>query len=283
MRIHVKTRLIKMVNSPDTRTGLIFSFCIQILILVSLVSFSIETLPGLSPAAQSALWWLEVVTVIIFTIEYLLRLWTAESRMRFIFSVFGLVDLLAILPFYLATGLDLRGVRAIRMMRLFRILKLARYNRAMRRFARAFALAREELVLFFAATMLVLYASAVGIYFFERDAQPEAFASVFHALWWSVETLTTVGYGDIMPLTVGGRIFTFLIVMCGLGIIGMPAGIMASALTRAAKEEETRSEEVPQGKGNISILAIIPGQIEQCGTPGQPLGSSVPDEIQNSS
>ena len=71
MRIHVKTRLIKMVNSPDTRTGLIFSFCIQILILVSLVSFSIETLPGLSPAAQSALWWLEVVTVIIFTIEYL--------------------------------------------------------------------------------------------------------------------------------------------------------------------------------------------------------------------
>jgi len=148
-----------------------------------------------------------------------------------------LVDLLAILPFYLSTGLDLRGIRALRLMRLFRVLKLARYNRAMHRFAHAFFLAREELVLFFSATVLILYASAVGIYYFERDAQPEAFASVFHALWWSVETLTTVGYGDAFPVTVGGRIFTFFMVMCGLGIVGMPAGIMASALTRAAKEE----------------------------------------------
>lgn len=278
MRSHFKTRMVKMVNSPDTRTGRIFSFCIQILILVSLVSFSIETLPGLSLAAQSALWWLEVVTVIIFSIEYLLRLWTAESRMRFVFSFFGLVDLLAILPFYLSTGLDLRGVRAIRMMRLFRILKLARYNRAMRRFARAFALAREELVLFFAGTMLVLYASAVGIYYFERDAQPEAFASVFHALWWSVETLTTVGYGDIMPVTLGGRIFTFLIVMCGLGIIGMPAGIMASALTRAAKEEEKRSAEPQHGDTDVSFITVITQQTEQQDLAEQPLGTPFSDE-----
>jgi voltage-gated potassium channel len=176
--------------------------------------------------------------VIIFTLEYLMRLWTAENRWRFVFSFYGLVDLLAILPFYVSSALDLRGVRVLRLLRLFRILKLARYNRAMHRFARAFSLAREELVVFFAATVLVLYASAVGIYHFEKDAQPEAFASVFHALWWAVETLTTVGYGDTYPITLGGRIFTFFMVMCGLGIVGMPAGIMAAALNRAAKEEE---------------------------------------------
>jgi len=278
MKSHFKTRIAKMVNSPDTRAGRRFSLCIQLLILISLVSFSIETLPGLSPAAQSSLWWLEVVTVVIFTIEYLLRLWTAENRKRFALSFYGLVDLLAILPFYLSTGLDLRGVRAVRMMRLFRILKLARYNRAMRRFARAFALAREELVLFFAATILILYASAVGIYFFERDAQPVAFASVFHALWWSVETLTTVGYGDIMPVTVGGRIFTFLIVMCGLAIVGMPAGIMASALTRAAKEEEKDHNESSHVEVDASVAATIPQQPEQVNTTGQPPRASIPDE-----
>jgi voltage-gated potassium channel len=278
MNSHFKTRIAKMVNSPDTRAGRLFSLCIQLLILISLVSFSIETLPGLSPVAQSSLWWLEVITVVIFTVEYGLRLWTAENRRRFVFSFFGLVDLLAILPFYLSTGLDLRGVRAVRMMRLFRILKLARYNRAMRRFARAFALAREELVLFFAATILILYASAVGIYFFERDAQPVAFASVFHALWWSVETLTTVGYGDIMPVTVGGRVFTFLIVMCGLAVVGMPAGIMASALTRAAKEEEKSHNDSLQANKDVSFVAIIPQAQEQLDPAGQALRPGNSDE-----
>ncbi len=238
MKNHLKTFIIKMVDRPETHTGRLFAFFIHILILFSLVTFSIETLPRLSPASKEFLNWVEVVTVVIFTVEYFLRLWTTNNRLRFIFSFYGLIDLLAIAPFYLSTGLDLRGVRALRLMRLFRVLKLARYNRAMHRFARAFFLAREELVIFFSATVLVIYASAVGIYYFERDAQPETFASVFHALWWSVETLTTVGYGDVFPMTVGGKIFTFFTVMCGLGIVGMPAGIMASALTRAAKEEK---------------------------------------------
>ena len=113
----------------------------------------------------------------------------------------------------------------------------------MSRFARAFALAKEEFALFVIATMMILFLAAVGIYYFERDAQPEAFASVFHSLWWAVTTLTTVGYGDVYPITVGGRFFAYIVVMVGLGVIAVPASVLASALTRAREEEvRTRCE-----------------------------------------
>ena len=152
-----------------------------------------------------------------------------------------MVDLLAILPFYLTTGIDLRAVKVLRALRIISLLKLTRYNAAMNRFARSFALAKEEFTLFVIATMMILFLAAVGIYYFERDAQPEAFASVFHSLWWAVTTLTTVGYGDVYPITVGGRFFTFIVVMVGLGVIAVPASVLASALTRA-REEEARAQ-----------------------------------------
>ena len=103
----------------------------------------------------------------------------------------GIIDLLAILPFYLSFGVDLRSIRAFRLLRLFRMFKLVRYSKAMQRFHRAFLIAREELVLFLLVTMILLYLAAVGIDHFEHNAQPDAFASVFHSLWWAVITLTT--------------------------------------------------------------------------------------------
>jgi len=123
------------------------------------------------------------------------------------------------------------------LLRLFRIFKLFRYSKAINRFYRAFIIAKEELVLFTFASLILLYLSAVGIYYFENAAQPEQFKSVFHSLWWSVATLTTVGYGDIYPITAGGRIFTFCVLMIGLGVVAVPAGLVASALSQARKEE----------------------------------------------
>jgi voltage-gated potassium channel len=108
----------------------------------------------------------------------------------------------------------------------------------------------EELVLFFCSTMLVMYLSAVGIYFFEHAAQPDKFKSVFHSLWWSVSTLTTVGYGDIYPITTGGRIFTFFVLMAGLGVIAVPAGLFASALAKARQEEDAQKTDTPPAKKN---------------------------------
>ncbi|MGE0529497.1 MAG: ion transporter [Bdellovibrionales bacterium] len=215
-----------------------WDYLIQALIILSLVAFAIETLPTLSPTWRWYLEIFEVVTVSIFTIEYVLRLVFCRPRFSYAFSFFGAVDLIAILPFYLSTGIDLRSIRAFRLLRLFRLLKLARYSSAMQRFHRAFSIAREELVLFGAVALIILYLSAVGIYYFERDAQPEAFGSVFHSLWWAVTTLTTVGYGDVYPITMGGRILTFFVLVVGLGIVAIPTGLFASALSKASELED---------------------------------------------
>jgi len=208
---------------------------IQALILLSLVSFSIETLPDLSEPAREFLRAFEVFTVAVFTIEYLARLFAAERRLGFVFSFFGIIDLLAILPFYLATGVDLRAVRIFRVIRLVRILKLVRYNAALHRFVIAFKVAREELLIFFTIAGAVLFTASVGIYYFENQAQPEVFKSVFHSLWWAVVTLTTVGYGDMYPITAGGRVFTGLVLLTALGIIAVPTSIMTSALSEARR------------------------------------------------
>jgi len=154
------------------------------------------------------------------------------------FSFYGIIDLVAILPFYVLSGVDLRSLRIFRMLRVFHILKILRYNRAIQRFTRAFKIAKEEFILFGIVTLMVLYLSAVGIYYFENPVQPELFASIFHSLWWAVTTLTTVGYGDAYPITVGGKIFTFIILMIGLGIVAVPTGVLASALSKARMEEK---------------------------------------------
>ena len=211
---------------------------IQFLIVVSLISFSVETIPNLSVKTVKWLHIVEIITVAIFTIEYILRIIVADRKLGFIFSFYGLVDLAAILPFYIASGIDLRSIRAFRMLRLFRAFKLARYSKAIQRFHRAFIIAKEEVILFLFVTCLLLFFSAVGIYYFENQAQPEIFKSVFHSLWWAIATLATVGYGDIYPVTVGGKIFTFFVLMIGLGIVAVPAGLIASALSKARNEEE---------------------------------------------
>ena len=202
-----------------------------------MITFSVETLPNLSSVSQYWLRVAETFTVTVFTIEYVLRVSLAEKKREFVFSFFGIIDLISILPFYISAGIDLRSIRAFRLLRLFRVLKLVRYSKAIQRFHRALLIAREELVLYFIVTLMLVYLSAVGIYYCESDAQPEKFQSVFHSLWWAVVTLTTVGYGDVYPVTVGGRIFTFLMLLVGLGIVSVPAGIVSSALQSARETE----------------------------------------------
>ena len=228
----------QIIGDIDSKPGRYFAFFVQVLIIISLVTFSIETLPELSKNTKAFLGLIETITVIVFTIEYLLRIYVADHKFKFVFSFFGLIDLAAILPFYLSTGIDLRSLRIFRLLRLVRIFKLFRYNKAITRFYRALIIAKEELVLFSCVTLILLYLSAVGIYYFEHRAQPEQFASVFHSLWWSVATLTTVGYGDIYPVTVGGKLFTFFILMLGLGIVAVPTGLVSSALSQARSEEK---------------------------------------------
>ncbi len=227
---------------------------VQVLILLSLVAFSIETLPTISEQTRSYLYYFEVFSVTFFTIEYVLRTIAARPVRSYVFSFLGIVDLLAILPFYITSGVDLRSIRILRMFRLIRIFKLVRYSDAVQRFATSFKLIRSELALFLFACLVLLFVASVGIYHFESEAQPETFGSVFHCMWWAVETLTTVGYGDVFPITVGGRIFTAAIVFIGLGIVAVPAGLLAGALSQTiAKEERERSSEPKAGKRPLGL------------------------------
>lgn len=217
------------------------------LIIISVVSIGIETLPGLPEWVYPSLVALDLVIVLIFTAEYVLRIYAAPARGRYIFSFYGLVDVIAIAPFWIGlilagAGIDLRALRLLRLMRLFLLLKMTRYTTAIDRMARAFRSVREEVIVFSVASVVVLYVCALVVFYFEHEAQPEKFTSVFDAMWWAAVTLTTVGYGDIYPVTAFGRLFTVLMLFVALGIIAVPTGLVASALTHIERRTDERAQ-----------------------------------------
>lgn len=227
-----------IVQKSDTAAGRAFDLLVIFLIVVSIILVSIETLPGLSPQVQQALRVSEAVITLLFTVEYVLRVVTAPRKTDYVLSFYGVIDLLAILPFYLSLGaVDLRILRIFRLFRVLRILKLFGYSRAMARFGKALVRAQYEISLFLFCTLIMIYLAAGGIYYFEHEVQPESFGSIFHCLWWAAETLTQVGYGDVYPVTTGGKLFTFAVMLCGVGIVAAPAGIIASTLSEVLHEE----------------------------------------------
>ena len=234
----MKKKLWTILEDNTTKQGRYFDFFIQLIILLSLLSFSLETLPNLPSGLRDVLEIFELISIVLFSVEYILRVIVSKKPLSYIFSFYGIIDLLAVLPFFLNTILDLRFLRAFRVFRVFRALKLIRYNKALNRFKVAFKIVKEELVLFFIVTMILLFLTSAGIYFFENQAQPEVFKSVFHSGWWSIVTLTTVGYGDVYPITLGGKIFTFFVLMIGIGIVAIPAGLVGTALSKARELEE---------------------------------------------
>jgi voltage-gated potassium channel len=231
----MKEKLRPIIEDNTTVKGKLFDYFIQFLILLSLVAFTIETLPNNSVVTIKILKIIEQISVFIFTIEYLLRVYISKKPLNYIFSFYGIIDLLAILPFYLKGFADIRALKAFRV---FRALKLIKYNPALNRFQIAAKLVKEELFLFLMVTLIFIFISSTGIYFFENEAQPKVFSSIFHSTWWSIVTLTTVGYGDVYPITNGGKIFTFFILIIGVGIVTIPAGLVASALSKAREIQE---------------------------------------------
>jgi len=232
MNVNFET-LKDIIENNTTRKGMILDYSIQVLIILSLISISIETIPDLSPKIYSILGVFEIFCIVIFSIEYLLRLYVASNKLKYVFSFYGIIDLLAIVPFFLPSSLDFRFLRIFRIFRIFRALKLIRYNKALMRFNIAIKLVKEELILYLMVTVILIFVVSFGIYYFENEAQPEAYKSVFHSMWWSIVTLTTVGYGDVFPITIAGKIFTFFVLIIGLGIVTVPAGLVASSLSKA--------------------------------------------------
>ncbi len=244
----LKYKLRRIIDDNSTRSGRWFDTFIQLLIILSLVAFTIETFPDNSEATKDFLIKFEWFCVIVFSIEYVLRIYIAEKPFKYIFSFYGVIDLLAVLPFYLSNFFDFRALRAFRIFRIFRMFKLIRYNKALRRFHIAYGIIKEELILFLMLTFIFLFLASAGIYYFEHEAQPEYFSSVVDSGWWAAVTLTTVGYGDVYPITNGGKIFTLFILLVGVGIITIPAGLIASALSKARKIQEDRLEKAELNK-----------------------------------
>lgn len=216
-------------------------------LLAIVTSVSITTFDTKIPNLWRASWgprngWIDdvaYVAVIFFAFEYVVRVWTAENKRKYILSFFGIIDLLAVVIGIGAVP-QFASLRLFRLLQLVRLLRLARFSETLADLGRAFSMMRDEIVLFFSLTGLVVFLAAFGAYHFEHETQPEEFSHMGDALWWAVATLTTVGYGDIYPVTIGGKIMTAVVVICGLGIVAAPAGIVAQAMATALREKRER-------------------------------------------
>ncbi|MEX3016551.1 ion transporter [Gymnodinialimonas hymeniacidonis] len=229
-----RSDIIAILDGEHPRVGRGVALFIYGLIIASAIIIALETMPDLSPAVNSALVTAELVILGLFVVEYALRLTCSEKPLRYAFSFWGIVDFVAIVPALLFLFPDLTTVRALRLLRILRLLKLFKANRALDRIGRAIDRAKAEFGIFFFIACVALYLAAVGIYHFEHEAQPEGFSSIPESLWWAIATLTTVGYGDVYPITTGGRFFTGMVLLVGIGIVAVPAGLITAALTDAS-------------------------------------------------
>jgi voltage-gated potassium channel len=233
----------------DHRLSHSFDVFIMSLIAANVLAVILSTVDPLYTRFGAWFQGFELLSVIVFTIEYLGRIWTATfdpeysspitGRLRFAGKPMLVIDLLAILPFYLGSLLvDLRFLRALRLLRFFRLLKLARYSESMQRFGRVVKSKREDLTVAIAGTVILLIVASSLMYFVENAAQPEAFSSIPKSLWWGVVTLTTVGYGDVYPVTLWGRALGAIIAILGVGLVALPASILASGFIEEARGDE---------------------------------------------
>jgi voltage-gated potassium channel len=242
-REHVATAL----DGRHPGLGHYIELFLDAVIILSTIAMGVETVPDLPAWAVEALYAFEIFVIAVFTVEYVLRLLSTPHPFGYARSFFGIVDLLAIAPFYIALlaaggAIDLRAIRALRLLRLARLFKLARYTAALERFGVAWRAVKDEVTVFGITALVLLYVCALVIFQCEHDAQPDKFRSVFDAMWWAAVTLTTVGYGDIYPITFVGRLFTVFMLFVALGIIAVPTGLVASALVAIRNREDAQEE-----------------------------------------
>jgi len=229
--------IIEKAEDGDTESA-VFDWSLIILILLNILAVIFSSFGNINNRYNNFFTIFEFASVLFFTIEYLLRIWTAPCKfppsakwpyLRFIFSFMGIVDLLAILPFYLPfVIIDLRILRIIRLFKLLRVIKLIRYNKSFNLIGRVFKNEKDKLFMtIFAVVILLLLASSV-MYAFENAVQPDAFPNIPATLWWAVVTLTTVGYGDVYPITAMGKLLSGIISILGIILIAFPSGIISS-------------------------------------------------------
>ena len=218
----------------------------------SMLSVILETEPTLEQNCSAWFYAFEIFTVVVFSIEYILRAWSIVEepgyhgpilgRLKYLITPLALVDLIAVLPFFLPAliPLDLRFVRVLRLIRLVRVMKLGHYSHSLAHISKVIKSKRSELAAsLFILAVLLLFASTI-MYYVEHDAQPQSFRSIPAAFWWGIETLTTVGYGDVAPITTLGKICAAVIAVLGIGLFGLPTAIIATGFLEEVQHKRER-------------------------------------------
>jgi len=244
---------------PGDIPSLIFDWSLVILISLNVFSVILESFSTLKLRYQDLFTSFEFISVVVFTIEYLLRIWTSDlkyprknrfiSILAFMFSGMAIIDLLSILPFYipLATSIDLRVLRVLRLTRMLRILKIGRYSASLALIGRVLKRSKSDLIVTLFVTFLLLLLASSLMYYVENPVQPDKFPNIVASAWWTIVTLTTVGYGDIYPVTVLGKILGGLIALLGIGLVALPTGIISSGFMeeiRLKNQSEVKKNKV---------------------------------------
>jgi voltage-gated potassium channel len=241
--MHFRERLYRIIdeNNKETLAARLFDQALATLILLNVVLIVLESHQSLWDRYSSWFLSFEYFSVGIFTLEYLVRLITADLKypgftkgracIRYIFSTLAIIDLLAVLPAYLPMffAVDMRVIRVLRLMRIARLFKLGRYTKALHLISVVVQEKRSELFTTAFLAGLLLVVSSTLMYYMERDIQPDAFPNIVATLWWAICTLTTVGYGDVVPVTAGGKIISSIIAILGIGLVALPAGILSAS------------------------------------------------------
>ncbi|MBU7010980.1 MAG: ion transporter [Theionarchaea archaeon] len=244
------------IAGEDDRTSRIFDIFLMGLIAFNVLAVVLETVESLFTTYGHVFEAFEFISIIVFSVEYVLRLWTCTEsqtfknpvtgRIRFALSPMALIDILAILPFYLPVmlPLDPRFIRALRLFRLFRLFKMGRYSESLQTLGNVMKAKKEEFVVTIFVLFILLVVASSLIYFVEHDAQPELFSSIPAAMWWGVATLTTVGYGDVYPITPLGKFLGAVIALLGIGMFALPAGILASGFAEELQKKGRKEKKI---------------------------------------
>jgi len=236
-----KKSLYEILETPSGElAGRVADAFLIALIVCNVIAVMVHTVRSMSAGREPFFRYFETFSVAVFSIEYLLRMWICTEnetyrhpvvgRVRYFFTPFALIDLLAVAPFYLPMILpvDLIFIRSLRLLRLLRLLKLGRYSDSIKTMGAILKNKKEEIAISLMMSFILLLMASGLMYFIENSAQPEAFSSIPATMWWGVTTMTTVGYGDIYPITPAGKVLAGVIALLGISLFILPAGIIAA-------------------------------------------------------
>ena len=248
MRQPWKDKLYEIVFEADTPAGKAFDVMLLVLIVLSTITIMFESVPSVSAAHRKGFVIVEWILTILFTTEYVVRVVASRRKLKYVFSFFGLIDLLSILPSYLAIFISGAQVflliRIVRLFRIFRILKLAHFLGAGNTLRAALLASRHKILVFLFSVVVIVILSGAMMYVIE--GAEHGFSSIPQSVYWAVVTLTTVGYGDIAPQTVLGQFIASVIMILGYGILAVPTGIVSSEMINIKSREKISTQVCPQ-------------------------------------